>query len=461
MAESSASFTETAAGTEAKPAASETENKALLPKSATSFGLNLIALAVLIGATFWVRRHPFGLQDEVLILFLAWSIPVLVFDIAFLKVHRNKTTGLDWDKPWAPSAVRVLTKLLGLSFTVACVALAYWSFHEYAGDFYEPLWAMLRRFRFPLLVSAPIYVTLVDGMMRDPKDSYWMLGRVLLGKRQDATRLAMKQHFLGWLVKAFFFPLMLVWSHGQVREIVNFHIPDISWENWANLKLYDFLYPFSFFLDLVTITPAYIISLRVTDTHLRSAEPTFMGWAVALFCYQPFFSLFDKNYVAYEGPVQFGKWLAPFPTLRAVWAAVIIICLLIYALASVGFGVRFSNLTHRGILTNGMYRFTKHPAYLSKNLSWWLASTPFVLGGGSFWEGLRRCILIGCVNFIYYMRARTEERHLSRDPTDQKYALWMNDHGLLAFLGRLIPWFKYKVPTPEKIPDGAFPGPTQ
>ena len=40
---------------------------------------------------------------------------------------------------------------------------------------------------------------------------------------------------------------------------------------------------------------------------------------------------------------------------------------------------RFSNLTHRGIITNGPYRYSKHPAYLAKNLSWWLVSMPFMI----------------------------------------------------------------------------------
>ena len=41
-------------------------------------------------------------------------------------------------------------------------------------------------------------------------------------------------------------------------------------------------------------------------------------------------------------------------------------------------GPRFSNLTHRGILTHGPYAWSKHPAYLSKNLFWWLSSLPFL-----------------------------------------------------------------------------------
>ena len=47
---------------------------------------------------------------------------------------------------------------------------------------------------------------------------------------------------------------------------------------------------------------------------------------------------------------------------------------------------------------------------------------------------------------IYFLRARTEEAHLSQDPTYVEYALWMNEHGKLAFLGRWFPLLKYKAP---------------
>jgi protein-S-isoprenylcysteine O-methyltransferase Ste14 len=119
--------------------------------------------------------------------------------------------------------------------------------------------------------------------------------------------------------------------------------------------------------------------------------------------------------------------------------------LFIYALCTVSFGLRFSNLTHRGIITSGPYRFTKHPAYWSKNLSWWLVSVPFVSEFG--WKmALRNCCILGLVNLIYYARARTEERHLSRDPTYVAYALWMNEHGLLRWVSRWLPFTRYRAP---------------
>ena len=63
-------------------------------------------------------------------------------------------------------------------------------------------------------------------------------------------------------------------------------------------------------------------------------------------------------------------------------------------------------------------------------------------------EAIRRCLLLLAVNFIYVMRAKTEEWHLSRDPDYVQYALWMEQHGLLRFLKRLpvLRYLAYRQP---------------
>lgn len=122
-------------------------------------------------------------------------------------------------------------------------------------------------------------------------------------------------------------------------------------------------------------------------------------------------------------------------TVQMLWSGAILALSAIYVWATVMFGARFSNLTHRGILTNGPYRWTKHPAYVSKNLSWWLISAPFVVMG-SPWEALRASLALLALNALYYLRARTEEQHLGRDPDYQRYAEWMNRYGLFSFLSR-------------------------
>ncbi len=116
-----------------------------------------------------------------------------------------------------------------------------------------------------------------------------------------------------------------------------------------------------------------------------------------------------------------------------------------YALSAVVFGCRFSNLTHRGVLTNGPFRLTKHPAYVSKNISWWLISVPFVSNEGPV-EAITMCVLLLGVNAIYFARAKTEERHLSWDPDYVAYALWIEENGIFRWVGRLLPFVRYRPP---------------
>ena len=430
----------------AKPAAQGPKPPVTLPRSATHFGLNSVALGIVL-ATFWyLRARQTPLQNEVLVLAASVAIPVVLLDVFFLKVHRRSTTGLDWDKPFALDLGRVITKIVGLAAVLAPFALGYWVFPEYNGSFYNPLWSLLLRFAPSLAILVPLYIAMVDGQMREPRDAYWQLGRLVLFHPEDVKGGDIANLYKGWLVKAFFFPLMYVWLNNSTHKTVTF---DLSHASWSNLNAYDFLYDFIYFIDLLFTTVGYALSLRPLDTHIRTAEPTFLGWGVALFCYQPFYSQFERQYVHYEH-TQFGGWLAPVPTVRWAWAIGILVLTTIYSLATIAFGVRFSNLTHRGILTNGPYRWTKHPAYVSKNISWWMVSVPFVIVDNNLGQSVKHCIALGIVNFMYFMRAKTEERHLSRDPTYVQYALWMNEHGVLRFLNR-IPFIKYKPPAPADV----------
>ncbi len=410
------------------------------PESVTNYGLNTIALVIVLGTMYLLRTYPKLARDPVMALCAAVAVPVVTLDVLVLKVHRRASTGLDWERDFAPSLERVVLKVAGMVVTLAPLALAYWVFPEYNGSFYNPFYFVLGRFWPGLVASTVLYITIVDGHMVTPRDTYYRLGRLLLGKTDELTVGAVKNHYLGWMVKAFFFPLMFVWLNNSTHNVVNY---DLTSASWSNLRAYDFLYDFIFFIDLLFTTVGYALCFRPIDTHLRSAEPTFLGWGVALFCYEPFFGmLFERQYVHYQG-LGFGNWLAPYPHLRWVWAIAILLLITVYVLATVAFGVRFSNLTHRGILTNGPYRFTKHPAYVSKNLSWWLLSIPFI-PNESVAVSIKHCVGLLLVNFMYYMRAKTEERHLSLDPTYVAYSAWMDEHGWLRWMKR-VPLLKYFV----------------
>jgi protein-S-isoprenylcysteine O-methyltransferase Ste14 len=411
------------------------------PASCTDFRGCGAGLACMLVAILLLRGSTLDVQDRVLLVAASAAVPIGLFDLLVLRVHRRASTGLDWTTPFAPSAARVATKLLGLAVTLAAIALAYWTFPEYQGSFYDPFYALFKQFWPGLIASTVFYFILVDTLQKEPEDPYWQVGAYAWSGFMDSSMLdrkKVKNHYVGWLVKAYFFPLMYVWLTGNTHRIINF---DLSQVSWGNLKMYDFLYDFIFFFDLLFATVGYVLSFRALDTHVRSAEPTMLGWTVALFCYEPFFrGLFEKY-----GGNSFESWLAGYPYLRQAWGAATIFLVLVYVLSTITFGARFSNLTNRGILTNGPYRFTKHPAYVSKNLSWWLTAVPFLVMDGNVGAAIKRCLGLLLMNFIYFMRARTEERHLSRDPTYVQYALWMNEHGVLRVLNR-VPRLRYRAP---------------
>lgn len=98
-----------------------------------------------------------------------------------------------------------------------------------------------------------------------------------------------------------------------------------------------------------------------------------------------------------------------------VWALLLVTCKITWGWANILYGFRFSNLTNRGIVTAGPYRWTKHASYVAKNLSWWISGVPFLVTS-DLETALRESLSLFGTNLWYYMRAMAEERHLSQDP---------------------------------------------
>jgi hypothetical protein len=416
------------------------------PRSASLFFANLIALAAGLGAAVLVAVQ----RDAPWVKSLAYPpiVPCAVtFVLLALIEWRLRRRGRLAPTEFAPTRlretdyVRVRYRLIGFLATLGLVALAYWLFPEYHGSFYDPYWHLLETLA-PLLVFVPFYFIWADARVRDPEDEYVAFGKLLAGRRADVDGAVIRRHLLAWTVKAFFLPLMAVYLHDQVRGLEQLYARG----GWAALYHFDGLFNFSYTTDLLFCVIGYLATVRLFDSHIRSVEPTMLGWVVALICYQPFYSVIGQFYLHYDGNVDWSGWLAPTPVLRDLWGMLIVALSIFYGLATAAFGLRFSNLTHRGILTNGPYRLTKHPAYVSKNLSWWLISVPFVVSGD--WPTtIRHCALLLLLNTVYFLRARTEEWHLSRDPNYVTYALWMNEHSALRVFGRLIPALRYRAPS--------------
>jgi len=221
------------------------------------------------------------------------------------------------------------------------------------------------------------------------------------------------------LVKFFFIPVMTVFFLNNARvvedKLILFLAGPWIWDVAFAGRLFAALYEGLFMLDVSLALLGYICCFRILDTHIRSAESTLLGWAVALACYPPFNQRLTGLYIPHDSVGQ--PWMAVLsgsPWLYYIIGTAILLLVWIYLYATIAFGLRFSNLTHRGIICRGPYRWIRHPAYVAKNLSWWLVSLPFLHSPGD-------CVRLCLLNAIYVLRALTEERHLCYDPAYGEY----------------------------------------
>ena len=413
-----------------------------LPRSATPGGLVLAGLlSLLLGcwAVFgWQifgnlqsgAKSPAGLAAATwatLALILCTGLGMTAFDLLLLRSYRANLAALRHDG-LATRAARVLRKWLGLHAVLASIAAVYWLLQEYHGELYRPFLQMARQALPWFSLLALPYISWVDRRMAAPHDAYWHLGEALLAARRPGplpgaagagwAANGWSSFARGWAVKGFFLPLMFGYAVRNVQTLAGMHLLDGAvplrmWFEWAITTLY--------FIDVVWGAVGYLWSLRLTDSHLRSVEPSTLGWWVALLCYEPFSRSVFPAYFAYGSGPAWGHWFADQPLGYALWGSLILALTAVYTWATVSFGLRFSNLTHRGIISNGPYRWLRHPAYVSKNLSWWLISMPFMVS--THWtDSLRLCAMLLAVNGVYWLRARTEERHLRQDAVYQAYA---------------------------------------
>lgn len=413
-----------------------------LPKSVTSSWISLAGLTGFLVSVYMIRVYNIGVYVGGVIAGLSLAVPIIFLEFVALKTFRRESTGLNFKHRNPLNVKRVLIKLLGLYVTLALVACVYLVLPEYRDGYYWPYWRFVKYLAAIIVVGSIPYYFILDMYLVEPKETYWKVGMIALGQWEKTDFKGLKNHFLGWLVKLFFLPLMYVPLCGNIGIIKGSPLPlVIQQQNFGSF--YNYMYNMIFTIDLVFVFVGYILTLRIFDSHIRSVEPSFLGWYVALQCYKPFWDAISSHYFAYNNDnYDWGQWLFTHHVLFILWGSVIIILLSIYSWASITFGIRFSNLTHRGILTNGPYRFMRHPAYVCKNISWWLISIPFISHVSPF-DAVKNCLMILGVNTIYFLRAKTEERHLSKDPVYVAYANGINEKGIFRGLFRKVPFLRY------------------
>lgn len=237
-------------------------------------------------------------------------------------------------------------------------------------------------------------------------------------------------------VKAIFVPLMTIWVMSNAANamnavgntIANRQLPFMEWY-WRHLH-------WAFFWCLLMVDTlwfwfGYLVEHPRLGNTIRSVEPTFLGWLVTLACY-PALNIWTGQLLGWYASDQpqvlanFGNSAAA-QVMMVVMGLAVIVLMGIYAWASVALGFKASNLTNRGTVSDGPYRWVRHPAYASKNAAWILSGLVPLAAAlwQTPWAGLAHAgvIALSLVSwaFIYHLRALTEERHLGMDPEYRDY----------------------------------------
>ena len=416
----------------------QTDPRLTRPASAVSAAVGLSGLFGLALA-IWVARH-FGAIMAVVgfpdmpaladgpysaMMALAFcALPMVLWSLIVDKVHRRASTGIDWSLKQSVADVLddSIVKIAGLWATWAAIAAIYSLCRFYWNGNYLFSMQMFQAAIIPLVIVSVPYIVWLDRYLVNPRDGAWHLGAWIAG-RADWEAHEIFHHLRAWTVKGFFLAFMISIVPGGFRDIVNMDFAAVV----ANpVFLANALITVMFLVDVQFATVGYMLTLKPLDAHIRTANPYLAGWVAALMCYPPFIMMNNGGPLdSHIGTSDWAYWFEGQTVLLWIWGGLLVLLTGIYAWATVAFGLRFSNLTHRGVLTHGPYAWTKHPAYLAKNTYWWLATMPFLVTTGSTSDMIRNSAILALVSGIYYWRARTEEKHLGADPAYADYAAWM------------------------------------
>ena len=376
---------------------------------------------------------------------LAFSgVPMVLWSLLVDKVHRRASTGIDWSRPRALANIVEVSviKLAGLWATWALIGVLYCIARWYWRGQYLFSMEVIGAAAIPLFVLSIPYVLWLDRVLVNPRDGAWHFGAMLIGREAyDPAEVA--HHLRAWTVKGFFTAFMISILPGGFQGIVTYDFAGFSTDP---VRFASTLIELLFLIDVQIGTVGYLLTCKPLDAQIRTANPYLSAWVAALMCYPPFILMGDGGPLDYHPATSdWAFWLQGHTALLWAWAALLVFLTGIYAWATVAFGIRFSNLTYRGVLTNGPYRFTRHPAYLSKNLFWWLSTMPFLATTNSLTDTVRNTAIMGLVSGVYYWRAKTEERHLgAADAKYRAYSDWMERNalitrGLRKVTGLLVP----------------------
>ncbi len=335
---------------------------------------------------------------------------------------------------------------LGTFFGLCVVGTVWSTLSAYQDPYYASFFAVVPLMFIGTLFVSPFFILAAETTLGPSARGGYQLGLLALGRIREINWYFLRDNIIVWLIRGFFLPLNfceLVRTVNIFRGhgLVVFHGPWMANEYYVLLIIYG--------LILAAVTPGYIFGSRLLRTETTEVSHSWSAWVVTLACYAPFEAAVFGGWFNYNpstpNPVWFEPWVSHLqylPTILQTVGGLIIILSLIHLWGEAQFGLRSSNLSNRGVITTGPYRFCKHPVYAAKCAVWLLIWLPFLSGTHAL-DGLRLTVLWAGICGIYFLRAVAEEKILSTDPAYVAYALWIDEHGIAKDLGALLPPLRF------------------
>ncbi|MCG3842867.1 DUF1295 domain-containing protein [Psychrobacter sp. Ps1] len=287
---------------------------------------------------------------------------------------------------------------------------------------------------FPLVMVVSVgYIYFVDRRLLDPEDEYAKIG-AMLNKNVPVDRALLKTFILKTVVKFVFIPFMYSGFLGNLAAIF-----DTAWQfNATAITLLIFNIVIS--LDMLIAIFGYLFSSGIINNRIVDTDSNILGWIFALLCYPPLVWIMRQVNDQQDNLI----WQDIIPqdsVFYWLFLLAINVSWIVYWLATFEFGMTFSNLSWRRLIDTGVYRYTKHPAYIAKNIYWWLYTLPFMgvaFASVQWWQNI---LGLTFVSLIYYGRAKSEERHLRKFVEYRQYCDQIDQTGIFRWLKKMQPTY--------------------
>ena len=346
------------------------------------------------------------------------------------------------DVPFMATLKRSMIKILGVFLGLGFLFLIWEFIPEYKDNLYKPFFETMP-YVLPYLPFIIVFCVVWTEWRLGPAEDYaWQFGLIVLQRFKEIDWVVFRNGIFGWIVRGFFLPInvggvapLLKTFRGKETQLLT--------SGWP--EQIDMLNHMIFALLVISIIPGYLFGLRLLNTTIKKVDQTWFGWGVTLLCYPPMSRGTGVGWFLFYTNASVLPWVSCFGAEGVgsyVVGSILLLTYFIHFWAESIFCLRSSHLTNRGVITNGPFRFCKHPVYVIKCIAWGIIYLPFLAGHGVIsCISLTVCYLAFCG--VYVLRSWIEERILSTDPDYIAYALWMDEHSLFRCVGQKIPWMSF------------------